>query len=188
MWDGIYADGFGSEIYINGGVLQDMENGVMIAQQGKLSADQTQFNSNFIGVQLKNLPSSYSGTIQRCNFNTPSALLPPHDAQINGEHGIRIIDCQSIIIGHTSDAGKRNDFQNLYNGINILNTRPNPLQLNPLSEVVIHCEYNTFSQIQGGAALWSNATNNGPQFYQDHRGCAIYGMNEWMPYLHSLII
>ncbi|HNB81133.1 MAG TPA: hypothetical protein PLP14_03480, partial [Chitinophagaceae bacterium] len=181
MWDGIYANDASAQIVIDGNsVLQDMENGVVVSEQGKLNANQVDFTNNYISIQLKNLSANYTGTIFNCNFLTNSTpLLAPH-VQSRGEHGIVIENCLSTTIGNPTNAATKNHFEHLYNGIYIVNAipLPNPFPLGGLPEISIHTEYNTFTDIAGGGALWDLPSENGPTPNLNYKGAAIFGNNQ----------
>jgi hypothetical protein len=174
MWDGIYASDPSSEIVIeNGSTLQDMEHGVVVSGQAKLKATNSTFTNSYNGIQLLNLPSTFNGIIQNCTFSKTGTLLPRSTSTPNPLiTGIRIVDCEKVIVGDEANPNLKNDFESLQTGIHIENN----LTTSGLSDITTN--YNSFTNIIGNMHIWDYPfiTNDLP-LGLNPAGCAIFGIN-----------
>ncbi|MBL7766001.1 MAG: hypothetical protein JNJ58_07915 [Chitinophagaceae bacterium] len=171
MWDGIYASGAGAEVELEDCTIKDMENGIVVSAQAKLNANDSYFYDNLNGIQLKNLPSTYTGIVEQCTFAKQTGLINPWTSLVLGAHGIILENCQSVSIGNSSSATSGNTFSNIQNGIYVKGTAAAGS-----TPSIVSLYYNKFDHIEGGYHLWDqpSATWN---IFNTSKGCAIYGDN-----------
>jgi hypothetical protein len=179
MWDGIYASDPSAEIVIeNGTTLQDMENGVVVSGQAKLNSTNSNFNDNYVSIHLKNLPNTYTGIIEHCNFEKVNGLIVPWVAIEKPKHGVIVENCQLVTIGNPNSTTDINTFDKLWNGIymnysqQVINTTP----------AQVNCYYNVFLNIDGGVGFDTPLSPNDHNMFINPNGTAIFGNNSFKSY------
>lgn len=175
MWDGIYASDPASQVFINSSsILRDMENGVVISNQGKLVTADAWYKDNYTSIHLKDLPSTYSGSIERCTFMKSTGLIAPWGLLVKPKHGIVIENCKYATVGNLTNTTGGNTFNDLWNGIYMHTT--SPFTATP-STIFIY--FNKFTNIIGGVGFGAPPpapTDN--NMYTNPDGCAIFGDNK----------
>jgi hypothetical protein len=176
MWDGIYADDASEQIVLNGCTISDMENGVVLSNQAKISAIGNTFTNNYQGLFFYNILGTYNSTVGNCivQRNTftstggSTSLLPPYSTQNRTETGIVIFWCNEVQIGvlDANDPTNKNTFDNIYNGILVItsnnaNEPHQPLLYN-----------NDFNNIHNDPT--SNSFDLLNNIYTTHRGAGIF--------------
>jgi hypothetical protein len=186
MWDGIYASDPSAEIIIeNGTTLQDMEHGVVVSGQAKLNSTNSNFNDNYVSIHLKNLPNTYTGIIEHCNFEKVNGLITPWVAIEKPKHGIVVENCQLVTIGNPNSTTDINTFDKLWNGI-YLNYTSQVINTNPAQVI---CYYNKFLNIDGGVGFDTPLSPNDDNMFINPNGTAIFGNNSFKSYkVHANII
>lgn len=166
MWDGIYAADPDAEIVLNESTLQDMENGVVVSNNAKINAIGNTFNDNLFGIVLKKNSGATTCTVTNNTFQKLNGLIAPHASDVKPFSGIYISDCSDISIGDMNDITSGNTFQDVWNGINIENTKSTTY-----SNANIHLNYNKFQDINSNGTAW------GSSFVISPRGAGIYAYN-----------
>jgi hypothetical protein len=93
MWDGIYADDASEQIIINNSTITDMENGVNVSNNTRLSAmGSTFWNNAKYAINCINITTpSQAPTFTYNTFVTDIRFIP-YNGDLQGIGGIKIID------------------------------------------------------------------------------------------------
>jgi hypothetical protein len=152
LWQGIVLPTPTSEIeVVNGSIIEQAEIAVRSQNGAKLSIEGCTFDNNYVSVQIENGGDFYNGTIQYSKFLcSANSLLLPRAGQ-KPTSGVQLLNTNGMTIGLSSNQPQDyNEFDNLNNGINALN-----------SSVTVYA--NKFSNIK----VWD--TPNNP-----HHGAGVY--------------
>jgi hypothetical protein len=151
MWDGIYASDPSAEIIINGGTLQDMENGVVLTNNAKINSNNVAYQDNYTSIQLHNITQQSSCVVENNSFKKVNGLLAPYVSLIKPKRGIKIVNCTNISIGDLTNPSSANTFDEMWNGIYIECSAQAKM-----TSSAIGLYHNIFNNIIGDATTWGN--------------------------------
>ncbi|MBS1628638.1 MAG: hypothetical protein JST27_01150 [Bacteroidetes bacterium] len=157
---------------INDAEIHDMTLGVQInGNMTGFSCIDSRFIDNIIGLSFKNMPSSFSGTVEGNEFYTEKASLMPFSGSLRKQYGIFASDCALLTVGNLA-SGKGNDFHDLSTGVYFDITSSASI-----SSCNIRLYNNSFTRIIGGyyGVPISNASPN--NIFNDITGSAVFGKN-----------
>lgn len=155
MWDGIYAEDPTAEITLENCTIQDMENGVVLKQGAKAGITNSEFKNCNRSIAIFENNAITNCSITGNTFTADANMLAPY-ANLKPEHGIYVYNSASLQIGDIGAPTDGNVFENLQNGIKILNETvmitigqgPNQqMQLIPAPSSYIQLKNNTMSGI-----------------------------------------
>ncbi|MBL7764856.1 MAG: T9SS type A sorting domain-containing protein [Chitinophagaceae bacterium] len=165
MWDGIYADHSSEELFIAGSHFQDMETGIQILNNAKITSLDSKYQDNRYGINLNNINSAANCKIERNTFMKKSGLIAPFTLEDKPKCGLNIMNCDDIYIGNNPYPSSGNIFKDIWNGIYITETS-SKTWTNPNANIYLN--HNHFYDIVGNGPLY------GAGIVNDANGWGIY--------------
>ncbi|MFM2386910.1 MAG: hypothetical protein RL660_1667 [Bacteroidota bacterium] len=195
MWQGIsasppLANGPIHTITIsNNSIVKDMLYGIELHDQFTINASNSFFYNNDVSISFNKIINRLytDNLIHNNTFSKQgTGMLPPLLTQ-TPHHGIMVVNCRRIRIGHSSNTTLGNTFSNLQNGIY-------DKQLGIVTGVFtnkqtqLQCYFNKFDHISGGVELWTDVTEKDLTIYELPWGAAIFGTNQTLGNRRDILV
>jgi hypothetical protein len=130
MWKGIIATNVNEQISIVNSTLQNMIEGVHASNNARIYSNGSRYYDNLNSIQFTKNTLAITCEIINNEFKKGGAtLLPPYAFEPRPLHGITITDCNNLSIGDVLNLNSGNKFEEISNGIFIIENGFNSVQL-----------------------------------------------------------